>query len=258
MFSLFSKNKSRKKSAAHLMAEDEIAYAIGDVHGCYDSLLNLLEKLESDRAARPQSKATIVFLGDLVDRGPASREVLEFLAAYQPGWADLIFLKGNHEEVMLSVMKGNLDAMRSWFSFGGKSCARSYGVDNFGHLEMNPQKIMRSLQRRVPQSHIDFLETFQDYHIIGDYLFVHAGIKPKVAIKDQSARDMRWIREKFLAYKKPHPMMVVHGHTVVDNGPEYHSNRIALDTGAHKGRPLTAACFVASDVAFIMSEPLGT
>ncbi len=254
-----SKSRKKDKTSArqYIMPEDEIAYAIGDVHGCLASLKNLLDKIELDRTSRPEKKSTVVFLGDLIDRGPSSREVLEFLMNYKPDWTNVVFLMGNHEEVMIEVLGGDISAMRSWFEFGGKACARSYGVDNFGQLHINPDHIMMALQRSVPKAHIRFISGFRDAFLFGEYLFVHAGIKPKVAIEDQSPQDMRWIRARFLEYKKPHPVMVVHGHTVVDDGPELHSNRIAVDTGAHKGRPLTAAALASGTTRFIQSEALG-
>ncbi len=265
MFKFLSKSKSEAKSSKkdkvnareYAMPEDEIAYAIGDVHGCLASLQNLLEKIELDRASRAEKKSTLVFLGDLIDRGPSSREVLEFLMAYKPDWTNVVFLMGNHEEVMIEVLDGDISAMRSWFEFGGKACARSYGVDNFGQLHINPDHIMMALQRSVLKDHIRFISGFRDAFSFGDYLFVHAGIRPKIAIKDQSPHDMRWIRSRFLEYKKPHPVMVVHGHTVVDDGPELHTNRIAIDTGAHKGQPLTAVALAGGTTRFIQSEALG-
>lgn len=256
MLKLFSKRKaSQQEPASFSIAEDMLVYAIGDVHGCLLSMINLLEKIKDDRLAEETSQATIVFLGDLVDRGPNSKEVLDFLIKFKPPWADLVFLKGNHEEVMLQVLTGDISAMRSWFSFGGKACARNYGVDNFGQIDMNPDAIMVALQRSVPQQHLRFMEGFKDSWQCGDYLFVHAGIRPKVEIEKQTPHDMRWIRGKFLEYKKRHPVMVVHGHTVTEDGPEHHSNRIAIDTGAHKGRPLTAVCLKGDDVKFLQSDP---
>lgn len=258
MIKLFSKRKAKGQEPRRFsVPEDRIVYAIGDVHGCLMSMINLLEKIKLDRAAQDVSQATIVFLGDLVDRGPSSKEVLEFLIKFKPGWADTVFLKGNHEEVMLQVLSGDISAMRSWFSFGGKACARNYGVDNFGQIDMNPDAIMAALQRNVPQKHLNFIAGFKDSWKCGDYLFVHAGIRPKVEIEKQTAHDMRWIRAKFIEYKKHHPLMVVHGHTVTESGPEHHSNRIAVDTGAHKGRPLTAVCLKGEDVKFLQSEALG-
>lgn len=259
MFSFLNKKSAKHESTqAYAMPNGEIVYAIGDVHGCYMSMLNLLVRIEADRRARPEPKSTIVFLGDLIDRGPSSREVIEFLMTFNPNWSDVVFLRGNHEEVMLDVMTGNISAMRSWFEFGGKDCARSYGVDNFGQLLINPDHIMMALQRSVPLEHLEFMDSFSDAFAFGDYLLVHAGIRPKIDIEEQAPHDMRWIRSTFLDYKKPHPMKIVHGHSVVDGAPENHSNRIAVDTGAHQGRPLTAVCLCGGEEIFIQSDPMGS
>lgn len=258
MFNFLKKKSSVSNTVtSYDMPEGEIVYAIGDVHGCFNAMIDLLKKIQEDRKQRPEEKSTIVFLGDLIDRGPASRQIIEFLIRFNPNWTNVVYLRGNHEEVMLDVLSGNVSAMRSWFEFGGKDCARSYGVDNFGQLHINPDHIMMALQRNVPKEHLTFLDSFSDAFQFGGYLLVHAGIKPKVAIEDQSSYDMRWIRSSFLEYKKPHPMKIVHGHSVVDEGPENHSNRIAVDTGAHKGRPLTAVCLCAGTETFIESAPLG-
>ena len=254
----FLKSKSAAAPRSYAMPEGHIAYGIGDVHGCFLSMLNLLVKIEQDRSNSGAEKSTVVFLGDLIDRGPSSKQVIEFLMSYKPDWTELAFVRGNHEEVMLDVMSGNLSAMRSWFEFGGKDCARSYGVENFGQLLINPDHIMMALQRNVPKEHLAFMDSFSDAFAFGDYLMVHAGIKPKVAIEDQSPYDMRWIRSSFLNYDKPHPVKVVHGHTVVENGPENHNNRIAVDTGAHKGRPLTAVRLFEGEESFIQSDASGT
>ncbi len=258
MFNFLKKSKTDKQGApTYAMPEGEIVYAIGDVHGCFEAMKDLLLKIKQDRAQRSEAKSTIVFLGDLIDRGPASKEVLEFLIRFKPSWSNVAYLRGNHEEVMLDVLNGNISAMRSWFEFGGKECARSYGVTNLGQLHINPDHIMMALQRNVPAAHLTFMDSFSDAFAFGDYLLVHAGIKPKVSIEDQSPHDMRWIRSSFLDYKKPHPVKVVHGHSVVDDGPENHSNRIAVDTGAHKGRPLTAVRLCAGEEVFLQSDSLG-
>lgn len=258
MFSFLKKKTAPQNNApAYTMPEGEIVYAIGDVHGCFNAMVDLLGKIEADRLKRPEEKSTVVFLGDLIDRGPSSRQIIEFLMNYAPDWTEVMYLRGNHEEVMLDVLSGNISAMRSWFEFGGKDCARSYGVDNLGQIHINPEHIMMSLQARVPDAHLSFLDSFSDAFSFGDYLLVHAGIKPKVAIAEQSPYDMRWIRTSFLDYKKPHPVKVVHGHSVVEGEPENHSNRIAVDTGAHKGRPLSAVCLCGGEETFLQSDILG-
>lgn len=219
--------------------EPEIAYAIGDVHGCYDKLIELLGLIEADCTKFPDMKKKIIFLGDLIDRGPKSAEIIEFLSTYNPEFADVVFLMGNHEEVFLKVLEGSQRSLAAWFEFGGRECVRSYGMINLSRIHSDPENLLAEIQIRVPEEHHKFISRFENYHITGKYLCVHAGIRPKIPLKKQTSKDMRWIREKFLSYEKPHPYVVVHGHTVSAE-PEILSNRIGIDTGAHKNGPLTA------------------
>ena len=146
---------------------------------------------------------------------------------------------GNHEEVFLKVLSGSVSALTSWFEFGGRECVRSYGVTNLGEILINPENLLFRIQEAVPQSHIAFMKSFDETFQFGPYLCVHAGIKPRVAIEKQSTRDLRWIRKEFLTYEKPHPFIIVHGHTIVKKA-DIRPNRIAVDTGAYEGGPLTA------------------
>lgn len=215
------------------------AYAIGDVHGCLDLLEQLLARIEADSRAREDAKTFIVMLGDLVDRGPDSRGVIELLANYAPDFARLVFLMGNHEEFFLDVMDGNVDLVGNWLTYGGTELAASYGITEGWMLNASPQAIAQELHRKVPHGHRQFVRSFGDSFRFGDYLFVHAGIRPGVALEDQLSKDMRWIREGFLDDRTDHGVTVVHGHTIVD-APEVRSNRIGIDTGAYNGGPLTA------------------
>jgi len=165
----------------------------------------------------------------------------------------MVFITGNHEEVFLDVLGGDVDAMSSWFRFGGKDTVRSYGVERLGDIDVNPAGLMRRIQKAVPKGHIKFMERFVDSFVFGDYLFVHAGIKPGVPLEGQSPKDMRWIRQRFLNYTKPHPYKVVHGHTIVPH-PEHYPNRIAVDTGAYDGGPLSAVFLQGETVGFIRSD----
>lgn len=248
MFSFFKPKKTEPLGHA---PEGECAYVIGDVHGCFNEMKALLAKIEQD-AAQHSLESRIVFLGDLIDRGPDSRRVVDFLMNYKPKGIKLSFLKGNHEEVFLKVLDGSSDAIEAWFTFGGKSCVRSYGVDNLGRILMDPDGIYYDLLKRVPKSHIAFLKSFEDYEVFGDYLFVHAGIRPGVKFEDQKVKDFRWIRKEFLQSKKPLPYKVVHGHTIVD-APETHDYRIAVDTGCHDSGVLTAARLIEDRVDFIQT-----
>jgi len=240
MFGLFKKaNAKNKSSSANAEAVEGYAYVIGDIHGCFDELCELLELIESDAKSVEEGPKYIVFLGDLMDRGPKSNQVIEHLKNFSPDYATPIFLMGNHEEVFLKVLSGSVSALTSWFEFGGRECVRSYGVKNLGEILTSPDSLLFRIQEAVPQSHIDFMQSFDETFQFGPYLCVHAGIKPRVPIEKQSTRDMRWIRKEFMTYEKPHPFIIVHGHTIVEKA-DIRSNRIAVDTGTYDGGPLTA------------------
>ncbi len=215
------------------------AYAIGDIHGRLDLLDRLLARIEADIAARPPRRNFIVFLGDLVDRGPESAQVVDRLLRYRPANARPIFLAGNHEEVMLRMLAGETGIMPSWLKFGGVECARSYGIDPVALQRLDEEAALQLLAAKVPRAHRDFLDSFADTFRFGDYLFVHAGIRPGVAVEEQDRHDLRWIRDPFLSDAKDHGFVVVHGHTIVSQVEE-RPNRIAIDTGAYHSGLLTA------------------
>lgn len=215
------------------------AYAIGDVHGRLDLLRDLLEAIRQDNGRRGPARTYIIFLGDLVDRGPDSRGVVEYLLANPPDFARSVFLKGNHEEFFLRVLAGEDDTVRDWLTYGGYECCESYGIGIGWILNASPVEIQERLAATVPAAHRKFLENMADSFQFGDYLFVHAGIRPGVPIDAQSSKDLRWIREGFLEDRTDHGVMVVHGHTIVATAEE-HPNRIALDTGAYRSGILTA------------------
>jgi serine/threonine protein phosphatase 1 len=215
------------------------AYAIGDVHGRLDLLDRLLAMIEADIAARPKKRVFLVLLGDLIDRGSASAGVVERLRTYRPDGVNLVFLAGNHEEVMLTVLKGEEGVLPSWLKFGGAECLESYGVDSDALKRLDEAAAIARIQAAIPAEHVAFLKSFNDTFRFGDYLFVHAGIRPGLPIDEQHVKDLRWIREPFLTDAKEHGFVVVHGHTICDEVEE-RSNRIGIDTGAYLTDNLTA------------------
>jgi serine/threonine protein phosphatase 1 len=229
------------------------AYAIGDVHGRLDLLVQLLADVEADHRARRPAKAYLIFLGDLVDRGPDSKGVLERLLDRPPGFARNIFLKGNHEEFFLGALDGDLAMLQNWLVYGGAECCASYGIGEGWLMNAAPPDVFTRLSTSVPASHRAFLEKMADSFRFGDYLFVHAGIRPGVPLENQSSRDLRWIREEFLEDRTDHGVTVVHGHTIVENVEEY-PNRIAIDTGAYRSGVLTALCLEEGERWFIQSR----
>jgi serine/threonine protein phosphatase 1 len=215
------------------------AYAVGDIHGRLDLLNLLLAEIEADIAARPSRRNFIIFLGDFVDRGPESAGVVERLRTYAHPSARIIFLGGNHEEVLLNILAGKRGVLPSWLKFGGAECAMSYGIDVQELGRVHEDAAIEMVRASVPREHREFLENLADTFRFGDYLFVHAGIRPGVAVDEQSRKDLRWIRDPFLSDAKEHGFVVVHGHTIVQSVEEK-PNRIAIDTGAYHSGVLTA------------------
>lgn len=229
------------------------AYVVGDVHGRLDLLELLLVMIEDDCRKRRKVSTTIVFLGDLIDRGPDSAGVVEFLRSYRPAFAQTMFLMGNHEEVMLRVLDGDGELLAKWVSFGGAECIRSYGVDPASLKGMLPADAIELLKSRVPPNHHKFLASFADTLSFGSYLFVHAGIRPGTSLFDQSQTDLRWIRNPFLDDNREHGYVVVHGHTISEQ-VEQLPNRIGIDTGAYRTGVLTALGIEKTERWFLQTE----
>ena len=215
------------------------AYAIGDIHGRLDLLEQLIARIEDDIVARPAAQNVVVFLGDLIDRGPESAQVVQRLRTWQPRDARTIFLCGNHEEVLLRVLAGEPTVLNDWLKFGGAECLASYGLDAERLGDQHETVALAAIKRAVPAEHQAFLATFADTFRFGDYLFVHAGIRPGLAVAAQSQKDLRWIRDPFLDDSRDHGFVVVHGHTISETVEE-RTNRVGIDTGAYRSGVLTA------------------
>ena len=230
---------SRSQSATPRGPTGQRAYVVGDVHGRLDLLEQLLDQIHRDLEARRPDKVLVAFLGDLIDRGPSSAQVVERLRTYRHDGVRPIFLLGNHEEVLLRLVRGETDLISGWLKFGGAQCLESYGADQLAIASAPPETALASIRQAIPAGHVEFLRSFADTCRFGDYLFVHAGIRPGVALDQQRQSDLRWIREPFLLDDSDHGFVVVHGHTIT-NGTDERPNRIGIDTGAYRTGTLTA------------------
>lgn len=214
-------------------------YAVGDCHGRADLLADLHESILADsRTAR--SRKVVIYLGDYVDRGPGAREVIDLLLEKPlPGFTS-VYLRGNHEDFMLRFLEEPHAAV-AWLMNGGDATLRSYGVDLIAAPPRGDRLLWlrRELLHRLPHEHLDFLKSLQLTHVEGGYLFVHAGIRPGVALDQQDPYDLVWIREPFLNSEGQHGKVVIHGHTPSWE-PVIRENRICIDTGACYGGTLTA------------------
>lgn len=238
---LFSR-RSRNAPSVPQVPEDRRLYAIGDIHGRLDLLEGLLERVRRDDQTRGGPQGELIFLGDLVDRGPDSAQVIERLMTLRDERPGTRFLLGNHEEVFLAALGGEMKALRLFHRIGGAETIFSYGITPHDYAAAGFDELSRMLAAAVPESHRAFLESFEDLIVEGDYVFVHAGIRPGVSIEEQRPSDLRWIREDFLSSDVPMEKVVVHGHSICDEVVEL-PHRIGLDTGAYRCGILTAMGF---------------
>lgn len=222
----------------------ELVYAIGDVHGCYALMKDVLARVAADSAERARGRRPIlVFLGDYVDRGPHSARVLEALVWLQRRTdLEIHFLKGNHEQALLEF----LDAPERggpWMGYGGAETLISYGVEPPAP-EAAPGAYLAArdeLMEVMPASHLKLLLGLETMVAIGDYAFVHAGIRPGAPLEAQAENDLLWIRRGFVDQPGPFEKVIVHGHTWLSEQPQLSEHRLGLDTGAYATGVLTAA-----------------
>ena len=219
-------------------------YAIGDIHGQLGMLDDALALIEADGGV----DAPVVFLGDYVDRGPDSRGVIVRLSEGLAQGRNWTVLKGNHDRLFEWFMQDeprhdpHLLVGFHWFheALGGIETLQSYGIAMPERIRL--QDIHAVAKEIIPQAHVDFLKGLRIFHETDGKLFVHAGIRPGIALADQTEEDLVWIRQSFHRHEDRHPWLVVHGHTPVKAATHY-GNRINLDSGAGYGKPLTVAVF---------------
>lgn len=233
--------------------EGERIYAIGDVHGRADLLADLLRQIDEDHSAQPRARRTIVFLGDLIDRGPESSKVVETVRRMALSDDGVRWLKGNHEEMFLQALDGSVQTMRLFAQNGGRETLLSYGVMNAEFDNGSFAELIELAAARVPSAHRTFLAQGAASLILGDYFFVHAGVRPEVAFAQQSEKDMRWIRDEFLGFEGELEKVVVHGHSIAME-VQQHPHRIGIDTGAYKTGVLTALVLDGTDRRFLQAR----
>ena len=233
------------------MPDRSRVYAIGDVHGEAEMLESLLEKIRRDAGEAGAERRVAVFLGDYVDRGSDSRQVIDLLLSDPLPDFECVFLKGNHEAAFEGFMAAPEDYLH-WLTFGGVSTCASYGIDTAAPPDGAEMLswLRERLNEAVPEAHKDFLAELRLSHQEGDYFFAHAGIKPGVPIEEQQAEDLLWIREPFLHSNLDHGRIVVHGHTP-EWSPVVRANRIGIDTGACFGGALTALVLDGDSQSFL-------
>jgi serine/threonine protein phosphatase 1 len=229
--------RSTKATAKPRLPDGVRIYAISDIHGCAHLLEQMLGVIDADVAHSRPCHAIEVYLGDYVDRGPDSRATLDLLIR-RSRRGNTVFLKGNHE-AFLDVVFRDPTRMTNWFQVGGMQTLRSYGLSPSLHPDDEEQReLAREFAATLPPQHLDFLQRLRLTFTCGDFFFVHAGVRPGIALSEQHEDDLLWIREKFLRSQKNFGKYVVHGHTPVRSA-EVLFNRANIDTGAYATGNLT-------------------
>ncbi len=229
------------------------SYAIGDIHGHLDKLQALHALIEVDRKAQGDPEAPVIHVGDLVDRGPDSRGVVDYLCTGLARGENWVVVRGNHDRMFRGFLTDadyhdpRLRTDLSWLNerLGGDKTLASYGVRGAGERFVHDLRDEALLA--VPAAHVAFLDALPNYYLRGGCLFVHAGILPGVDLRHQTEDDLLWIRKGFWEDTRDHGALIVHGHTPVD-GVTHYGNRLNLDTGAGYGDPMSAVVIEGQDV----------
>ncbi len=243
MFGIFRNRKAanrRRVNSAAAVPDGMRLYVIGDIHGRADLLRELHDLIEADASDRPASTSPLlVYLGDYIDRGRGSRDVIDILIGEPFPDFERIFLKGNHDDSLLQFLEEPASGS-GWFGMGGLQTLLSYGVSVPSGVA-TPERledVRRGLKAALPKAHLDFLLSLELSYEAGDYFFAHAGILPNRSLARQDPEDFLWGHNTFLRSEKAHEKIIVHGHFVTSE-PDVRANRIGIDTGAYFSNLLT-------------------
>ncbi len=251
--------KARTPARANAKIPDgQRIYAIGDVHGRADLLQRMHRLILRDAASHAgPHRVQTVYLGDYIDRGLDSKAVIDLLLNPLDGF-DCVHLKGNHEDALLLYLDDYKKGMR-WFSIGGDATIMSYGVRVPGGMSPSDREahMWSEFRDRLPPEHLEFLSGLKVIHRVGDYTFVHAGVRPGTPIDEQDPHDLFWIRKPFLDCKDDFGTIVVHGHSTAHE-PEIRNNRIGIDTAAYATNVLTCLVLEGETQRFLTTDAILT
>jgi serine/threonine protein phosphatase 1 len=241
------------KSRAPSVPEGARVYVVGDIHGCIDLLAMMHRMILADAEAHPAGRRVVVYLGDYIDRGPDSKGVVDLLLSNPLPGFEAVHLKGNHEQTLLEFLN-DITIGPDWFSFGGVQTFESYGLAPPANV-FDAEELLAAqaaLEARLGEAHHRFYRDLKLGHFEGDFLMVHAGLRPDTPLDLQVENDLLWIRDPFLKSEANFGVIVVHGHTIALY-PEIKPNRIGIDTGAfHTGR-LTCLVLNGSEIGFLQT-----
>lgn len=239
MFNWLFSAKRRSKPRPAFAPPGTRVYAVGDIHGRVDLLRALHAQIAADAAQGAAARKVVVYIGDYIDRGADSREVIDLLLDEPLAGFEAVYLRGNHEQALLDFYQDTA-ITHAWLSFGGDATLYSYHVASpaLGDSIERLLQAQSEFKAKLPPRHLAFYRALGLHHREGDYLFVHAGIRPGVALESQSEQDLLWIRDAFLKSRADHGCLVVHGHSITPR-PDSRPNRIGIDTGAYATNVLT-------------------
>jgi serine/threonine protein phosphatase 1 len=227
-------------------------YIVGDIHGRLDLLIEVQRRIDEDRAQLDPDQASEIYLGDYIDRGVNSAGVVSCLVD-RGREVRTKFLRGNHEQMLLDFLQGGV-TLKQWLAVGGMATLLSYGVEPaLLSRGVSTDVIRRSISEKMPGGHLEFFERTGSYLRFGSYLAVHAGVRPGIALEEQTARDLLTIRGIFLEHEDDPGFIVVHGHTPTME-PELHRYRVNLDTGAFATNRLTCARMDADGLSILEGD----
>jgi len=230
-------------------------YAIGDIHGRLDLLRDLHARIRDDAREYPAPRRVLIYVGDYIDRGYESRQTVDYLLGRPLPEFETVHLMGNHERTLLDFLD-DASLGPGWLRYGGRETLFSYGIEWDRDLVSGEEcllRIQKELREKLPAAHRQFFSGLKLTHVEGDYLFVHAGVRPGIPVERQTQDDLLWIRDEFLDSDADHGKVVVHGHSITDT-PELLPNRIGIDTGAFATGRLTCLVLEGNRQSFISTE----
>jgi serine/threonine protein phosphatase 1 len=248
---LFGRPRPQQQTVAPEVPLGSRVYAVGDIHGRVDLLRALHRLIQEDAARRPARRNVVVYLGDYIDRGAESPGVIDLLLDQPLRGFEHVHLKGNHEDTLLRFLD-DISIGQSWLLYGGAETLQSYGVrpPRANGANEDLVRAQSELKQKLPERHRQFMAGLELTHAEGDYLFVHAGVRPGVLLDQQIEEDMLWIRDDFLFSDAEFGKIVVHGHTITSR-PDLQPNRIGIDTGAFASGTLTCLVLDGTELAFL-------
>ena len=251
MFSFLRKSGRSRKAPVYRIPPGRRVYAVGDIHGRADLLGQLHREIIRDAERETGEGNLVVYLGDYIDRGGMVRQVVDELIAGPPAGFQAVYLRGNHEEMLLRFLE-DVSILDTWLALGGQATLLSYQVaaPASGFSAERALATRDAFVEALPAAHLDFFRGLQTRFQLGDYFFAHAGVRPGVALDDQDAADLLWIRDEFLGSQEHFAARVVHGHSIQPE-PQLLPNRIGLDTGAYATGVLSCAVLEGDQVRML-------